>query len=59
MPKYEISWTTERWHRMWVDADSQEEAQEEWLHSGVLFSEDCVYNSDYIQEDSVEIEEVA
>lgn len=58
MPTYKIDWTTENWHRMTVEADTPEEAQQIWLESGVVFSDDFVYDGDYIQEDSVEIEEV-
>jgi hypothetical protein len=57
MTKFRIDWTTELWHTMVVEADSKEEAEKVWSNSGMLFSEETVYDRDYIPEDSIEIAE--
>lgn len=57
MTKFRVEWTTELWHAMDVEADSKEEAEKIWANSGMIFSDETVYDTGYVPEDSIEISE--
>jgi len=57
MPKYKISYTTEDWWTLEIDATDMDDAMDKF-HNGVYHHEDAVrYEGGYLQE-SVEIEEI-
>ena len=57
MAKFRVDWTTELWHTLVVEADSKEEAEQVWSNSGMLFHDETVYDSGFIQSESIDISE--
>lgn len=58
MAKFEVSWTTENWHKFEVEADSEDDALAALLNSGKVFSDETVYEFDYLQDGSIEVKEI-
>lgn len=57
MPKYRINYTMERWYRVDVDADSEQEALSKFHNNEHTDPEPTGYGD--VLQDSVEIEEVS
>ena len=57
MAKFRVDWTTELWHTLVVEADSKEHAEQVWSNSGMIFHDETVYASNYVQAESIDIVE--